>query len=126
MLLTELYAPIGLDDDFMNGDIAKLCELIHYVRNKQVDGYERNILRKGISGQVWKKVKSEMVTPIKFLNEKSFYIKNGRQRGVPSKLADVLGVSRQSVEKTMKVANINGARNLVIAILRSMKYCVGK
>lgn len=52
--------------------------------------------------------------------EDSFYITSGRQRGLPSKLAYIMGISRQSVEKTLKTANIFVARNMAVSALKVM------
>lgn len=53
----------------------------------------------------------------------TFYVSGGKKRGMTTKLSEVLNISRQSIEKTFKTANIYEARNLVITALKFMdKY----
>lgn len=50
-----------------------------------------------------------------------FYITRGKQRGIPTQLANVLGMNRQSIEKTLKAAEVFSARNMALAALKEMR-----
>lgn len=54
-------------------------------------------------------------------NDEAFFIVNGKKRGLSTQLSDILEISRQSIEKSIKSANIYEIRNLVIATLIAMK-----
>ena len=45
-----------------------------------------------------------------------FYITRGKQRGIPTQLANVLGMNRQSIEKTLRAAEVFSARNMALAV----------
>lgn len=53
--------------------------------------------------------------------EETFFIIHGKKRGLSTQLSDILEISRQSIEKSIKAANIYEIRNLVIALLHAMK-----
>lgn len=50
-----------------------------------------------------------------------FYITRGKQRGIPTQLANVLGMNRQSIEKTLRAAEVFSARNMALAALKEMR-----
>ena len=52
--------------------------------------------------------------------EPSFYISSGRQRGVPTAIANMVGASRQTIEKAIKSGNIFTARNMAITAAEQM------
>jgi hypothetical protein len=52
--------------------------------------------------------------------EESFFVSSGKVKGLPVKLANLLGTSRQSIEKSIKGSNIYQARNSTIAVLKAM------
>ena len=58
------------------------------------------------------------ITPVE--PDADFYPNCARQRGVASRVAQVLGVSRQSVEKSLKNADIYPIRNLAVCALEQM------
>ena len=50
--------------------------------------------------------------PIDAINDDStFYVSSGKKRGMTMQLSEILKISRQSIEKTFKTANIYEARN---------------
>lgn len=49
------------------------------------------------------------------------YITEGKGRGIPTELSDILGITRQSIDKTLKTADIFIIRNLSIAALEEMQ-----
>ena len=54
------------------------------------------------------------------LEKQSFYITEGKKRGLSTQISKLLGVSRQSVEKSIKIGDIYELRNLTIAVLKAM------
>ena len=50
-----------------------------------------------------------------------FYITRGKQRGIPTQLANVLGMNRQSIEKTLRAAEVFSARNMALAALKDRR-----
>lgn len=55
----------------------------------------------------------------------SFFVTEGKVRGLPIQLSEIIGVTRQSADKTIKVANIYEARNLAVATLKYLKHLGG-
>lgn len=49
------------------------------------------------------------------------YITEGKGREIPTELSDILGITRQSIDKTLKTADIFIIRNLSIAALEEMQ-----
>jgi len=60
------------------------------------------------------------------IEKESFYITEGKKRGLSTQFSKLLGVSRQSVEKAIKTGNIYDLRNLTIAILKAMDNTQGE
>ncbi|NLX63506.1 MAG: hypothetical protein GX022_01820 [Clostridiaceae bacterium] len=50
----------------------------------------------------------------------TLFVLGGKKRGMSTQLSEILNISRQSVEKTIKAANIYEIRNLNIAVLKFM------
>ncbi len=56
-------------------------------------------------------------------DDSTFYISSGRKRGMAGQISELLGISRQSIDKTLKIANIFEERNSTIVALKFMnKY----
>lgn len=55
-----------------------------------------------------------------------FYITRGKQRGIPTQLANTLAMSRQSVEKALRAGDVFLARNMVLAALKEMREIGGR
>ena len=67
----------------------------------------------------------EVISPINALEmseDFSFFITNGKKRGIPTALSKLLGMRRQTIEKTLKAGNIFTARNMAIAAIKDMNY----
>lgn len=57
--------------------------------------------------------------PIDAINDDStFYVSSGKKRGLPMQLSDILGITRQSIEKTFKTANIYAVRSSAVVALK--------
>ena len=55
------------------------------------------------------------------VKDKTYYITEGKGRGIPRTLSDILGIYRQSIDTTLKAADIFNIRNLSIAALEEMR-----
>lgn len=51
----------------------------------------------------------------------SFFVTAGKGRGIPQELSDLLGISRQSIDTTLKNADIFHIRNMAIAAMEEMQ-----
>lgn len=123
MLLTELLSPINAGNSLDLSGFPYILDLLTF--QKTIKFYASK--RKNERGTVYlydadNKFPFAAYPVDADCQEKLFYITGGRQRGVPSKLAEVLNISRQSVEKTLKTANIYTARNMAITALKVMSY----
>lgn len=52
---------------------------------------------------------------------KTYFITEGKGRGIPRTLSDALGIHRQSLDTTLKAADIFNIRNLSLAALEEMR-----
>lgn len=108
MLLAEILYPIA------NGDIIEykeLKELLKFIQFEKKENLIIDIEYPIISTQ---------------LEKESFYVTEGKKRGLSTQISKLLGVSRQSVEKAIKTGNIYELRNLTISILKAMKSVQGE
>jgi len=124
MLLSELLCPIN-DNDIIN--TFKLREIFQLLRFK--NEFFKIDYPSSIYSTKWKQKESifykinyldiEMESkPINVMyNSSSFFVEEGRIKGLSSQLADLIGVSRQSIDKTIKLGLIYEARNLAITTL---------
>lgn len=63
----------------------------------------------------------EQIRPVDITRpESGFFTTGGRLRGLPGKIAGCLDITRQSVEKVQKAADVYGMRNLAMAALGCM------
>ena len=102
MLLAEILYPI-VSEDIIN--YKNLKEILKFVQFEKKENLTLDIDYPVISTQ---------------LEKESFYITEGKKRGLSTQISKLLGVSRQSVEKAIKTGNIYELRNLTIAILKAM------
>jgi len=117
MLLLELLYPIAIQYEKI--DIFELVKL-----KSRINYYKRN---KAVKTNLFDKIiftdyMNIEPNPIDVTCDGSnFYVSSGKKRGMATQLAVILNKSRQSIEKTIKTANIFEARNLTIAALKFMK-----
>lgn len=124
MLLSELLYPINLDG-IVNA--FKLREIIELLRFKNdFLRYEYTFSKPGSSRGRRESVFCKLnyydieieCKPINIMVEAtSFFVDEGRVRGLALQLSQLLAVSRQSIEKTVKSGLIYEARNLAITTL---------
>ncbi|MGM9588925.1 MAG: SatD family protein [Faecousia sp.] len=122
MLMTELLFPIcnyyvRAYDYITPRDIERfLYEKSEF--DHEVDKIMRPLPLDRLTGSI-----IEMIDPINaedVREETKFYITSGKQRGIPTKLASIMDISRQTIEKTMKAGNIYTARNMAITAINEM------
>ncbi|MBE6949653.1 MAG: hypothetical protein E7456_07415 [Ruminococcaceae bacterium] len=121
MLLTEMLSPLDANQKLDIGSMSEIKELIAY--KSEIDFYKAD--RKANKKYPFDSSLGDDLLDSTFRvdvaeTEDTFYITSGRQRGLPSKLAGIMGISRQSVEKTLKTSNIFVARNMSISALKVM------
>ena len=102
MLLAEILYPIASEDII---EYEKLKELLKFIQFEKKENLIIDIEYPIISTQ---------------LEKQSFYITEGKKRGLSTQISKLLGVSRQSVEKSIKIGDIYELRNLTIAVLKAM------
>lgn len=114
LLLTELFSPLtvaGQMDSCLMGKLFSLLPKRAELLGEAEGG--REVPGAGPAAGA--------VTPVDVLTEgEPLYSTGGKVRGVPSKIAAALGISRQSVERTVKNTGIYTLRALSVAALRYM------
>lgn len=121
MLLTELLYPLDAGGIVNTYHLFGLKELVELKREFEFYTADRKKGKRYPFDNCLDYGADELVTPVDVINIRdSFYVTSGRQRGLPSKLSHIMGISRQSVEKTLKSANIFVARNMSISVLKFM------
>ena len=108
MLLAEILYPIVSGDMI---DYKELKELLKFIQFEKKENLIIDIKYPIISIQ---------------LEKESFYVTEGKKRGLSTQISKLLGVSRQSVEKAIKTGNIYELRNLTISILKAIKSVQGE
>jgi len=125
MLLSELLYPVDYGQAFDFNKIGNIFKLVKSKNKSDYYRYYKNNTRKNPFDKI--KVMDFESDPIDAENNDSnFYVSSGKIRGMSTKLSEILNISRQSVEKTIKTANIYEVRNLAIAALKYMdRYFIG-
>ncbi len=123
MLLSELLYPIDFHQVIDYSKMSLISELIalknrlNYYTHKKSGSVKKYPLDKIEHMNL-------IASPIDALNDdSSFYVSSGKKRGMTTQLSEILNISRQSIDKTFKTANIYEVRNATIAALKFMdKY----
>ena len=123
MLLSELLYPINAYEIINISKLKDIVELIvHRSEAVQFDFFRMN-----------KRNREPLILRLSYMNfdsrsvdvmktSESFFVTEGKVRGLPIQLSELIGVTRQSADKTIKAANIYEARNLAVATLKYLKY----
>ncbi len=124
MLLSELLYPINLDGIVNVFKLREIIELLRFKNDFLRDEYtfSKPGLSRGMRESVFCKLNYYDIEieckPINIMVETtSFFVDEGRVRGLAVQLSQLLAVSRQSIEKTVKSGLIYEARNLAITTL---------
>ncbi|MBE5929882.1 MAG: hypothetical protein E7268_02325 [Lachnospiraceae bacterium] len=124
MLLSELLYPINLDGIVNAFKLREIFELLRF--KNDFLRYEYTFSKPGFGRGKRESVFCKLnyydieieCKPINIMvDSTSFFIEEGRVRGLALQLSRLLGVSRQSVEKTIKSGLIYESRNLAITTL---------
>ncbi len=122
MLLSELIYPITANDII---DYFQLKNLIPIIQSKKrFFEYKYSRMRQIEYRSLFYRINPYELDcrPIDVTYEDSmFFITGGKVRGLASNLSEIIGVSRQSIEKTIKAANIYEARNLAMTTLKYLQ-----
>ncbi len=119
MLLAELLYPIN-SHEVINPEKFKLLfrlisfrnELNYYISFKKMNSVKQYPF------DAINHIRLESL-PIDAIHDKSsFYVISGRKSGLSMQLSDILGISRQSIEKAFKAANLYAARNSAVTALK--------
>ena len=114
MLLTELAYPVTVTGAMDLDCFPELAEVM--ARRSRYGYYSRG--RKRDLFEAFARP-PEVVTPVYAdADMPGLSIAAGKLRGMPTALSQLAGISRQSVEKTLKSANIYSVRNAAIVTLR--------
>lgn len=122
MLITELLFPIC-------NYYVRACDYVtphdveRFLHEKSMLAHEMEKVMRPLPFDRLKCSIVEVIDPINaedIREETKFYITSGKQRGIPTKLASIMDISRQTIEKTMKAGNIYTARNMAITAINEM------
>lgn len=132
MLLSELLYPINDDCIINTFKLNGIFELLR-LKNEFLE-YEKTFSISGMRGRQRESIFNGLncydieieSRPIDIdIDSTLFFVEEGRVRGLSIKLAQLIGVSRQSIEKTIKLGLIYEARNLAITTLIYLKNTEG-
>ena len=110
-------------------NLMLLAEILYPITNGDIFEYEE---LKGLLKFIQFEKKENLIIDIDYpiistqLEKESFYVTEGKKRGLSTQISKLLGVSRQSVEKAIKTGNIYELRNLTISILKAMESLQGE
>ncbi|MBE7065334.1 MAG: hypothetical protein E7384_05945 [Ruminococcaceae bacterium] len=123
MLLSELLYPINAYD-IININVLKDIVRLILLRSETVQFDVFKIYKKHREPLIFKlshlNFESRPIDAIE--NTDTFFVTEGKVRGLPMQLSEILGVTRQSADKTIKAANIYEARNLAVVTLKYLKH----
>lgn len=123
MLMTELLFPICNDYVRAYNLVTPYC-VEHLLREKSMLAREMEKIMRPLPFDRLEYSMVKMIDPINTEDarkETKIFITSGKQRGIPTKLASIMDISRQTIEKAMKAGNIYTARNMAITAINEMK-----
>ena len=125
MLLTELLYPISeeeisFDSELMADAIKELIVLKAEFDQNDAETKKKLPFDDLLQSAEWSFLISDKRKSVK-RKSKTYVITEGKGRGIPQTLSDVLGIYRQSIDTTLKTADIFNIRNLSIAALEEMR-----
>lgn len=121
LLLSELLYPIDFGSLINYNQLSLISKLIG--SKNQLDYYKNSKLVKEYPFDKAENLNNEIFPLDASKASTDFYVNVGKKRGMTTRLSEILNISRQSIEKTFKTANIYEYRNSTIAALKFMnKY----
>lgn len=123
MLLSELLYPINAYGIIDVNKLHDIIELIaHRIETVHFDFFKLNKSQREPLFYRLSNLDFES-KPIDVADhDDSFFVTEGKVRGLPLQLSEIIGVTRQSADKTIKAANVYEARNLAVATLKYIKH----
>lgn len=123
MLLSELLYPINVHDTINKMKFRGILDLL-FSKNK-IPYYfiERSSVKKPslFESLTQSDFQNHPLETIDALDHnEDFFITAGKKRGLATELSELIGVRRQTIEKTIKTANIYEIRNSTITTLKFM------
>ncbi|MBQ6540220.1 MAG: hypothetical protein IJL71_04260 [Oscillospiraceae bacterium] len=119
MLFSEMLSPINIGEAENVSVMYSLYYLLWRKRKIRFFAREKSISDKlplaDNAEDILKPVPVDACAP-----EESFFVTSGKPRGLPVRIANILGITRQSVERTLKAADIFTARNMAISAIKAM------
>lgn len=121
MILSELLYPIDYGHVVNSERLNSVFELL--TRKNKLDYYSYYKKSRSMRNYPFDEIQYRNPKPfvVDALNvEEDFFVSGGRTRGMSLQLSEILNISRQSIEKTFRTANIYEARNSTIVALKFM------
>lgn len=116
MLLSELLYPIDYGQVINHSKFNRISQLV--TTKNRLNDKSKSVKKYPFDG-----LESIHLEPIPIdaaIDDKNFYVSGGKKRGMTTQISEILKISRQSIEKTFKTANIYEARNATIVALKFM------
>lgn len=114
-LLTELISPIDCGGCI---DIDRLPALWDAVKRRREFRYYAPYIPKR---SPFDRPCPTEIKPVNAEDDNGYFVTAGKPRGLPVIVSEYMGVSRQSIDKTLKTSNIFTSRSLAVAAVRAMK-----
>ena len=121
MILTEIMYPIYIENTF---SLEKLSLLEHALKNKYI--YNSNKPYGHIPNKTYEFISyssdyARVIYPVLVeFEDDSFYVTNGKTRGIATNLSNMLNIRRQSIDYSVRASNLYEARNSAIITLKMM------
>lgn len=123
MLLTEVMYPIDVHCSIDEVEINRVLDLLFFKNYINFFDKPRITTKQELFENLRKnEIKCCVVDYLTVDND--FFVTSGKKRGLANELSQLIGVSRQSIEKSMKAANIYEVRNSTVAVLKFMNMCL--
>ncbi len=126
MLLSELLYPIDANGIVDSSNLGKLRIVLE--DKSRLNDYTLLKRRKSCRPDPFESIKHSALesVPVDAIHDDStFFVTGGRKRGLSMRLSKLIGVSRQSIDKTIKTAHLYEARNAAAAVLKLMNMTGG-
>lgn len=115
-LLSELLYPIDYGQVINHSKFNRISQLV--TTKNRLNDKSKSVKKYPFDGLEF--IQLEPIPIDADFDDKNFYVSGGRKRGMTTHISEILKISRQSIEKTFKTANIYEARNATIVALKFM------
>ena len=114
-LLTELISPLDCKGCIDTGKLPALWDAVK--RRREFKYYASFISERS----PFDRPCPTEIRPVYVEDDNGYFVTAGKPRGLPVIVSEYMGVSRQSIDKTMKTSNIITSRSLAVSAVRAMK-----